>query len=147
MNLIIRKIDEPEDFLKIFELRIEVFIFEQKCPIEEEFDIYDNLNSDSIHFIAEDNDECIGTARIVKCENNKFKIQRVCIKKSKRKLSYGSKLMDKLHQYLVDLNIGDIEISAQTSALKFYKNLGYLEEGSRNLEAGLEHIKMKKKLS
>ena len=147
MNLIIRKIDDPEDFLKIFELRIEVFIFEQNCPIEEEFDIYDNLNSDSVHFILEDNAECIGTARIVKYEKNKFKIQRVCIKKSKRKLSYGSKLMDKIHQYLIGLNIGIIEISAQTSALKFYKNLGYLEEGSRYLEAGLEHIKMKKKLS
>ena len=55
--------------------------------------------------------------------------------------------MDKIHQYLIGLNIGIIEISAQTSALKFYKNLGYLEEGSRYLEAGLEHIKMKKKLS
>ena len=93
MNLIIRKIDEPKDFLKIFELRIEVFIFEQNCPIEEEFDTYDNLNSDSVHFILEDNGECIGTARIVKYEKNKFKIQRVCIKKSKRKLSFGSKLM------------------------------------------------------
>tara|TARA_S200000501_G_scaffold183059_1_gene172457 strand:+ start:186 stop:629 length:444 start_codon:yes stop_codon:yes gene_type:complete len=147
MNSIIRKIDEPKDFLRIFELRIEVFIFEQKCPIEEEFDIHDNLNSDSIHFIVEDNGECVGTARIVKYENNKFKIQRVCIKKSKRKLSFGSKLMDKMHQYLISLNIGIIEISAQTSALKFYKNLGYLEEGSRYLEAGLEHIKMVKKLS
>jgi predicted GNAT family N-acyltransferase len=55
--------------------------------------------------------------------------------------------MYKLHQYLIDLNVGAIEISAQTSALKFYKNLGYFEEGSRYLEAGLEHIKMIKKLS
>tara|TARA_S200000501_G_scaffold160487_1_gene151361 strand:+ start:181 stop:624 length:444 start_codon:yes stop_codon:yes gene_type:complete len=147
MNLIIRKIDEQEDFLKIFKLRIEVFIFEQKCPIEEEFDIHDNLNSDSIHFIVEDNDECIGTARIVKYENNKFKIQRVCIKKSKRKLNFGSKLMDKMHQYLIDLNVSMVEISAQISAIKFYKNLGYFEEGSLYLEAGLEHIKMAKKLS
>ena len=147
MNLIIRKIDEPKDFLKIFELRIEVFIFEQNCPIEEEFDTYDNLNSDSVHFILEDNGECIGTARIVKFEKNKFKIQRVCIKKSKRKLSFGSKLMDKLHQYLIDLNVGTIEISAQTSALKFYRNLGYFEKGSVYTEAGLEHIKMVKKLS
>jgi predicted GNAT family N-acyltransferase len=100
-----------------------------------------------MHFIVEDNDECVGTARIVKYEKNKFKIQRVCIKKSKRKLSFGSKLMYKLHQYLIDLNVGAIEISAQTSALKFYKNLGYFEEGSRYQEAGLEHIKMIKKLS
>ena len=46
MNLIIRKIDEPKDFLKIFELRIEVFIFEQNCPIEEEFDTtVDNMSA------------------------------------------------------------------------------------------------------
>ena len=68
-------------------------------------------------------------------------------KKSKRKLSFGSKLMDKLHQYLIDLNVGTIEISAQTSALKFYRNLGYFEKGSIYIEAGLEHIKMVKKLS
>ena len=50
-------------------------------------------------------------------------------------------------RYLIDLNVGAIEISAQTSALKFYRNLGYFEKGSVYIEAGLEHIKMVKKLS
>ena len=38
MALIIREINNSDDLIKIFKLRIEVFTFEQNCPIEEEFD-------------------------------------------------------------------------------------------------------------
>ena len=48
MTLIIREINKPDDLIKIFKLRIEVFTFEQNCPIEEEFDNNDNLDSDSV---------------------------------------------------------------------------------------------------
>tara|TARA_A100001015_G_scaffold187103_1_gene208374 strand:+ start:181 stop:609 length:429 start_codon:yes stop_codon:yes gene_type:complete len=59
MNLIIKEINTPEDLIKVFKLRIEVFTFEQNCPIEEEFDLYDNL-SKSTQFIVENEGECIG---------------------------------------------------------------------------------------
>ena len=146
MNLIIKEINTPEDLIKVFKLRIEVFTFEQNCPIEEEFDLYDNL-SKSTQFIVENEGECIGTARITFYTNNKIKIERVCVKKDKRNMNVGSELMERLHYNLVKDEVKVVEISAQTSALKFYKNLGYLEEGPTYLEAGLEHIKMIKKLT
>ena len=69
MALIIREINNSDDLIRIFKLRIEVFTFEQNCPIEEEFDFYDNLNSGSTQFIVEKNSECIGTARITYYSN------------------------------------------------------------------------------
>ena len=147
MKLIIREIKTPEDLIKIFKLRIEVFTFEQNCPIEEEFDKYDNINSETIQFIVENVGECIGTARITFYPNNKIKIERVCVKKDKRKLRVGSKIMMKLHSVLIQRNIKQVEISAQIYAINFYKKLGYIEEGDHYIEAGIEHIKMKKSLT
>jgi predicted GNAT family N-acyltransferase len=147
MALVIRIINKPDDLIKIFKLRIEVFTFEQNCPIEEEFDNKDNLDSDSVQFIVENNGECIGTARISYYPKNKIKIERVCIKKDKRKLKAGSRLMNFMHDKLVNDEIKIVEISAQISAINFYKKLGYFEEGDQYIEAGIEHIKMKKKLN
>ncbi|MEC7270900.1 MAG: GNAT family N-acetyltransferase [Chloroflexota bacterium] len=147
MALVIRIINKPDDLIKIFKLRIEVFTFEQNCPIEEEFDSKDNLNSDSVQFIVEKNGECIGTARISYYPKNKIKIERVCIKKDKRKLKAGSELMNFMHDKLINDEIKIVEISAQISAINFYKKLGYFEEGDQYIEAGIEHIKMKKKLN
>ncbi|MBK66094.1 MAG: GNAT family N-acetyltransferase [Chloroflexi bacterium] len=146
MNLTIREINKPDDYLKAFGLRIEVFIFEQKCPIEEEFDNYDNPASESIQFIVEEDGKCIGTARIVNYKD-KIKIERVCISKDKRKLNVGSKLMNHIHNYLIKNGIKIIEISAQITAINFYKKLGYIEEGVEYIEARIRHIKMKKLVS
>tara|TARA_B100000575_G_scaffold5940_1_gene4411 strand:- start:877 stop:1317 length:441 start_codon:yes stop_codon:yes gene_type:complete len=146
MNLTIREINKPDDYLKAFRLRIEVFIFEQKCPIEEEFDNYDNPASESIQFIVEEDGKCIGTARIVNYKD-KIKIERVCISKDKRKLNVGSKLMNHIHNYLIKNGIKIIEISAQITAINFYKKLGYIEEGVEYIEARIRHIKMKKLVS
>jgi len=143
MNLIIREINKPDDLLKIFKLRIEIFIFEQKCPIEEEFDNYDNPASESIQFIVEENGKCVGTARIVNYKD-KTKIERVCIIKNKRKLNIGSQLMNHMHNYLKKNDTNIVEISAQITAINFYKNLGYVEEGTQYIEVGINHIKMKK---
>ena len=147
MALIIREINNSDDLIKIFKLRIEVFTFEQNCPIEEEFDFYDNLNSGSTQFIVEKNNECIGTARITYYSEDKIKIERVCIKKDKRELKVGSELMKIMHNKLINDGVRIVEISAQISAINFYKKLGYFEEGDKYIEAGIDHIKMKKKLS
>ena len=147
MTLIIREINKSDDLIKIFKLRIEVFTFEQNCPIEEEFDFYDNLNSESTQFIVEKNSECIGTARITYYSKDKIKIERVCIKKDKRELKFGTELMKRMHNKLINDEVRIVEISAQISAINFYKKLGYIEEGDKYIEAGIEHIKMKKKLN
>ena len=147
MALVIRIVNKPDDLIKIFKLRIEVFTFEQNCPIEEEFDYKDNLNSDCAQFIVEKDGECIGTARISYYPKNKIKIERVCIKKDKRKLKVGSELMNFMHNKLINDEIKTVEISAQMSAINFYKKIGYIEEGNHYIEAGIEHIKMKKKLT
>ena len=51
-----------------------------------------------------------------------------------------------IHNKLINDEVRIVEISAQISAINFYKKLGYFEEGDKYIEAGIEHIKMKKKL-
>ena len=67
--------------------------------------------------------------------------------KDKRELKVGTELMKRMHNKLINDEVRIVEISAQISAINFYKKLGYIEEGDKYIEAGIEHIKMKKKLS
>ena len=44
MNIIFSEVKNEIDLNESFELRKQVFIVEQGCPIEEEFDEFDDLN-------------------------------------------------------------------------------------------------------
>ncbi len=144
MDIIFSEIKNEMDLNKSFELRKEVFVIEQGCPIEEEFDEFDDLNrigKDSLHFNVYKNDICISTARVI-IDINSAKIQRVCVLKDYRGSGIGLFIMLKLHKYLIQKNIIKATLSSQNHAIGFYKKLGYSEIGNSYLEAGIIHKKM-----
>ena len=152
-NISIFKIKNNAELKKAFDVRIKVFVNEQGCPISEEFDKWDSwdtINKESFHFNIYCKDVCAGTARVIIRNNQTLNsiaiIQRVCVLDKYRNIHIGEYLMIKLHEFIYKKGIEYSELSAQISAIGFYKKLGYIEEGGIYIDAGIEHKKMTMKV-
>lgn len=123
----------------IFKLRHDVFVIEQKVPLDLEIDKYDK-EAEHIAVIA--NNIIVGTLRIVnkkKC----VKIGRLAVEKKQRKKGIGTKMMKVAIAHVIKKGIKTIKLDAQIAVLEFYKKLGFVEEGKIFLDAGIKHITMK----
>ena len=146
-------VNDHRDLKKILQIRLNVFVQEQGCPIEVEIDEYDSLllrEDGVVHFLAKLNDYDIGGARVIfPDKNNEFQkphVQRVCVLKNYRGKNYGLQIMEEIHKYLKDNNIYEAELSSQTYAIGFYEKLGYVTKGRIYMEAGIEHCEMETQL-
>jgi len=131
---------DPE-FEHCFQIRLEVFVYEQNVPLEEERDEYD---ATAFHFLASDNGVALGTARVIlKDVGTTGKIGRVAVARVARGRGIGAALIHHIEnavsasQYLLD---------AQTHALAFYERLGYTAYGDEFMEAGIPHRHMRKQV-
>ena len=129
-----------------FALRIEVFVKEQKVPIELELDDKDHSdNTVHIGYFHEDN--LIGVARLIDMDKDVIHIGRVVIDKEYRGQGIGRELIigcENIAQLILKRKI-IIELSAQIQAENFYKSLGYNRVNDIiYLDAGIEHVDMRK---
>lgn len=138
MTLTIRQFahDDP-DFRKCFEIRLTVFVGEQKVSVEEERDDFDAVG---IHFLAALNGEPVGTARLL-MKDGYAKITRVAVLRQARGQGVGEALMRAAE---AASPVPVFALTAQTQALPFYARLGYRAEGEEFLEAGIPHYEMRK---
>jgi predicted GNAT family N-acyltransferase len=138
----IRAANTTQDIEACFRIREEVFIVEQRVPIDLERDEQD---SEALHFIALADGQSVGTARVVLKDNGtSAKIGRVAVYRSNRGFGIGKLLiaaieaapdLRRVHTFLMD---------AQTHALQFYTRLGYEAYGEEFMDAGIPHRHMKK---
>ena len=141
------KILESKEELDLgFALRIEVFVKEQKVPIELELDDKDHSdNTVHIGYFHEDN--LIGVARLIDMDKDVIHIGRVVIDKEYRGQGIGRELIigcENIAQQILKRKI-IIELSAQIQAENFYKSLGYNRVNDKiYLDAGIEHVDMRK---
>lgn len=129
-----------------FALRIEVFVKEQKVPIELELDDKDHSdNTVHIGYFHEDN--LIGVARLIDMDKDVIHIGRVVIDKEYRGQGIGRELIigcENITQQILKRKT-IIELSAQIQAENFYKSLGYNRVNDKiYLDAGIEHVDMRK---
>ena len=141
------KILESKEALNLgFALRIEVFVKEQKVPIELELDDKDHSdNTVHIGYFHEDN--LIGVARLIDMDKDVIHIGRVVIDKEYRGQGIGRELIigcENIAQQILKRKT-IIELSAQIQAENFYKSLGYNRVNDKiYLDAGIEHVDMRK---
>ena len=132
-----------------FALRIEVFVKEQKVPMELEFDEKDN-SENTVHVGFFDNNKLIGVARLIDLDKDVIHIGRVVIDKEYRGQGIGRKLIigcENIAQQILKRKI-IIELSAQIQAEDFYKSLGYNRVNDIiYLDAGIEHVDMRKEIN
>lgn len=127
---------------KAYTVRSIVFIEEQKCPYDEEFDEFD---FSSIHFLGTIDNEPISTARI-RFINDCIKIERIAVRKEFRGQSVGKGMVSFVLAYINNLPTKKLIIHAQSYLLKFYQDFGFEKLGEPFMEVGIEHFYMEKQI-
>ena len=142
----IKILNNKEELDLGFALRIEVFVKEQKVPIELELDDKDHSDN-TVHIGYFDDDKLIGIARLIDLDKDVIHIGRVVIDKEYRGKGIGRKLIigcENITKQILKKEI-IIELSAQIQAEKFYESLGYNRINDKiYLDAGIEHVDMRK---
>lgn len=133
-----------EEINTCYKLRTIVFVEEQKVPMEEELDSYDDI---AVHFLLfSDSNLPIGVGRMY-AENGKAVIGRLCILKKYRGIGAGNFLMQDIIKYCREQGFHKAVLGAQEYAIDFYKKLGFEIISGRYMDANIPHFKMQLDLS
>ena len=135
MKVDIQQASWPDDKDILSLIRRQVFIEEQKVPEEMEWDEYD---TSSVHCLASDNGEAIGTGRLM----SNGQIGRMAVLKNYRGKGIGTAMLKFLINQHRSRTNTPITIHAQSHAIDFYKNLGFVINGDEFDEAGIPHVEM-----
>jgi len=135
LNIQIAKTRKELD--QVIAIRKQVFVKEQKVPLDIELD---GLDDEAEHVIACLNGEPIGCARIR--FDTYAKLERIAIVEKYRGKGFGKQLTDFLIEYCKQKDVGEIRLHSQTYVTDFYKKLGFKIRGKSFFEAEIEHVEM-----
>ena len=130
-----------EELYDVLNLRQKVFIIEQDCFYED----LDYSDQDANHLLLYKDNKLIGYSRVFApgIKYNTASIGRIVIDFKYRGLGIGKEITIKSIEFIKkNYPNSDITISAQLRLRKFYRNIGFVEEGNSYLEDGIAHIKM-----
>jgi len=127
-----------------FAVRHEVFIIEQNIAEEEE---WDGLDDECLQFVARAGRRIIGTARVRFPSPDYAKIERMAVLKMFRRQGIGAGILDCIERELKGQGVIQTVLHAQLVAVPFYQSCGFIAIGTTFYEAGIEHIKMQKRLA
>ncbi len=118
-------------------LRHQVFVVEQKVPVEIEQDGKDDTAK---HFIAlNEAGQLLGCGRLLPNRQ----IGRLAVLPEQRNQGVGRKLLDTIIEDAIAQGYRDVFLLAQAQATQFYIRAGFVSEGPQFLEAGIPHQRMK----
>ena len=136
MNKIeVRVADWLKDNRDLRRIREAVFIAEQAVTPELE---WDNDDADAVHFLAQEGDFPVGTARLLPDGH----IGRVAVLKDWRGMKVGDALMRAAIAEAERRGLKQQALSAQVHATAFYERLGFRVVSEEFLEAGIPHVDM-----
>lgn len=135
----VKKVTDAEELEKVFAIRREVFVGEQNCPPELEWEHEEESN----HFLATVDGEPAGASRWRKTDKG-YKLERFAVLKKFRGSGVGQELVKTV---LADLpaDADYIYLHAQVQAVTLYERFGFVKTGPEFEEAGIRHYKMIKK--
>lgn len=145
----------PEDLAGAYALRHEVFVLGQGVPIDLE---RDELDDGAQHVIAIDDERVVGTGRLVDgrigadlrleagSPGTVGTIGRMAVSAEGRGAGVGRALLVALVDRAQTLGLPAVELHAQVSAREFYERAGFVSFGDVYLEAGIEHVGMRREL-
>ena len=142
-HLTIKTFVYPEAFIEMKAIRCSVFQEEQR--VEPTLDL-DNLDETAEHLLAYLDNQPVGTARIRYLDHKTAKIERLAVLATARGQGIGKKLMEKALDVAAQKDIKEVVIYSQEYVKGLYQRLGFEQEGERFEEAGILHVKMRKRL-
>lgn len=120
-------------------VRNEVFIVEQKVPVELEWDDMDTVSQHAIVCAADGTP--VGTGRLLPDGH----IGRMAVVATYRGQGIGSAILDALIRIAMVRGDRTAVLHAQRSAEGFYRRHGFSPEGQPFVEAGIDHIMMRRR--
>ncbi|WP_019141023.1 GNAT family N-acetyltransferase [Noviherbaspirillum massiliense] len=118
-------------------IRYEVFVTEQKVPVELEWDEWD---AECLHALVRDsNGNALGTGRLLPDGH----IGRMAVRAAARGLGIGGMILRALMQAAKQRGDASVVLNAQVHAAPFYERFGFVREGEDFMEAGIPHIQMR----
>src|SRR6195952_1591531 len=133
------KVNDPKNLEIVFAIRREVFVDEQNCPPELEWEFED----ESTHFLVKVDGEPAGASRWRKTDKG-YKLERFAVLKKFRGFGVGQELVQAV---LDDLpkDADYVYLHAQVQAVSLYERFGFEKTGPEFEEAGIRHYKMIRK--
>jgi predicted GNAT family N-acyltransferase len=122
-----------------FNIRREVFVWEQHVPEALEHDEYD---ASATHFVAIVEGEVVGTLRIVDLPQH-AKIGRVAVRAQFRGRGIARAMMQAAMQAARDGGQDRLYLTAQIDKLSMYEKLGFVAFGEVFDDAGMPHRAMR----
>lgn len=150
------RLAQPADMPAVFALRHEVFVIGQDVPAELE---RDELDATAEHGVAYDGARLIGTGRLLDGRTDEdgrlvpgtagqvATIGRMAVLAPERGTGVGRRLLDLLVGRAGERGYGSVELHAQVHARGFYERAGFAPYGAVYLEAGIEHVGMRRDLT
>lgn len=136
----VARIDYQRGLEALRAVREPVFVQEQQVPLDLE---WDDLDPHCVHVLARDAaGHPIGTGRLTP----ERKIGRMAVLREWRGRGVGEALLQALLYEAQHHRLPDVRLHAQVSALGFYAKYGFVPEGPRFMEAGIEHQSMRRAL-
>lgn len=132
----VNKVSDPADLEKVFAIRREVFVGEQNCPPELEWEFED----ESTHFLATVDGEPVGASRWRKTDKG-YKLERFAVLQKYRGFGVGQELVRTVLADLPD-DANFIYLHAQVQAVTLYERFGFKKVGEEFEEAGIRHYTM-----
>lgn len=122
-------------------VRFDVFVVEQKIPVELE---WDDLDPVCLHVVAcDETGQAVGTGRLLPDGH----IGRMAVIKAARGFGVGGAIIELLLQEAHRRGDHAVRLNAQTHAERFYARFGFSRDGAEFKEAGISHIQMRYEFS
>lgn len=135
-NIQVQKVTDPELLKQVFAIRREVFVDEQNCPPELEWEFEEESN----HFLAKVEGIPAGASRWRKTDKG-YKLERFAVVKQFRGAGVGQALVKAVLDDLPE-NGSLVYLHAQIQAVTLYEKFGFEKTGPEFEEAGIRHYKM-----
>lgn len=118
-------------------VRYEVFVLEQKVPLDMEWDDMDPL---CLHAVAYGDDgKAVATGRLLPDGH----VGRMAVVKAMRGQRIGGEILQALMAEARRRGDPAVMLNAQTHAEPFYQRFGFVRDGEEFMEAGIPHIGMR----
>ena len=133
------RLARPEDMPAVLALRHEVFVLGQGVPADLE---RDELDDRADHAVAERDGRVVGTGRLLPDGT----IGRMAVDPAVRGQGIGAAVLARLEDRARERGLPSVELHAQLHARAFYDKAGYASYGEVYVEAGIDHLSMRKHL-
>jgi predicted GNAT family N-acyltransferase len=144
LTVTVREACDAAEFDAAMDLRVKVFCGEQGVSEEEE---RDDLDEEATQIVAVDESGVVATCRLRYLEGGGVcKLERMAVEKRFREQGVGGRLLGGAETEARERGAGEMLLHAQRRAEAFYASNGYVAEGETFMDAGIEHVRMRKTL-